>query len=299
MSRIIAGALAVIAANVAGGRQDVPRPAAMALAPCSLPGSGPLGQIVLARDIADSGKRAAPKNAKALFKRATDVLRGWSPEASRVFTADSAAGTLAFTATTSDPSATRVPLAGHGMGKVFDATSGCALLTVPERGEIVAIDPGSAAIARTYTLAAANRPGALLLDAADRLLIVANDAAANLEVVNLRTMEVMDVASTGAPVRALALDSAWHRLYVITEDGRMSGYQIRRSRLVRTGVIAQIPATDVAVDSRTHGVYVVLAGTEQRQSLRILEGVAPAAPRCVFHHAVPGSPCLASYAPTR
>ena len=270
---------------------------ATAHAPCSLPGIGLSGRIPLAKDIGDSGKRPAPKDAKALFKRSTDVLRAWSPDADRIFAADTAAGTLAVAVATSDPVVIRVPLSGRGAGRVSDAISGCAFVSVPERGEIVAIDPGSATITRTFSLAGESRPGAMLLDAADRLLIVAGSAS--MEVVNLKTMEVMDVAPTDAPVRAMALDSAWHRVYTVTQDGHLSGYDLRRSRLVRTGILDQIAAADIAVDGGSHAMYVTLAAGAQRPSLRILQGIAPAAPRCVFHHSVPGSPCLARYAPTR
>jgi DNA-binding beta-propeller fold protein YncE len=274
------------------------RPAA-ARSSCTLPRSSSANAITFAKDIADSGKRPTPRDAKALFKRSIDVLLAWAPDANRVFSGDTANGTVSLTNAASDPRVTRVPLSGRPAGSVLDATSGCLFVSVPERGEVVAIDPGSATITRTFALAGGNHPATILLDAADRLLFVANGSNATIEVVNLKSMEVMDVASTDAPVRALALDSAWHRVYVVAEDGRVSGYDLRRSRLLRTGVVDQISAAGIAVDPQTHAVYVILAGSEQRPSLRILQGVAPAAPRCVFHHSTPGSPCLAKYAVTR
>ncbi len=194
---------------------------------------------------------------------------------------------------------TRIPLGGAAASTVYDAASGCVLVSVPDRNELIAIDPGTATVSGAFVLADGDRPGVLALDAADRLMFIAHSGRATMTVVSLRSTEVVDVAPTGTSARDMAFATTWHRLYLITDNGHLSGYDLRRSRLFLTGVLDDIVASGVAVDPHSHTVYLATKNAERRSSRHILEGVAPKAPRCVFHHATAGSPCFARYAPTR
>jgi DNA-binding beta-propeller fold protein YncE len=222
-----------------------------------------------------------------------------APGTNRVVVAESGDSALMVMDASSDRLVARIPLGGSAGSLVYDAGSGCVLASLPDHDEVMAIDPVTATIAGAFLLQDGDRPDGLALDEADRLLFVANRGRATLAVVSLKSMEVMDVAPTGSPDRAMAFDPGWHRLYAVTDDERLAGYDLRRSRLLLAGVLDHTAANGIAVDPLTHAVYVTVMDTEQRSHLRILDAVAPATPHCVFHHSTPGSPCLARYAPTR
>lgn len=267
--------------------------------PCILSSTGVNGGILIASDIADTGKRSRPKNANDLFKRPNERQLAATLDARLAFSADTSNGTLATSDAANDPLVLRLPLRGRAASKAFDAVTGCMWVSVPERHELVAIDRGAAAVTETFTLDAGALPTELLVDRDDRFLFVTNAANATIEVLNLESTVIMDIASTDRPVRGLAFDSAWHRLYVLTTDGGLSGYELRRSRLFRTGTLEQTAGVGVAVDQETHAVYISTARDDEPPAIRVLQGKAPAKPRCVFSHSSPNSPCLAKYALSR
>ena len=102
-----------------------------------------------------------------------------------------------------------IPLGGEAGNTKYDAGSGCILVAVQTNNEIVAIDPATAAIVARYALARGNHPHGLYVDAPNRLLFVANQGNATMEVVDLRTMEVTDIEPVGDDPDVLAFDPDW------------------------------------------------------------------------------------------
>jgi DNA-binding beta-propeller fold protein YncE len=194
----------------------------------------------------------------------------YAPEAKRVFVSDeSGAGELVIDGLT-DKVVARTRLGGEAGNTKYDAGSGCILVAVQTLNQIAAIDPKSAQVVGRYAPAGADHPHGMYVDAPARLLFVANQGNATLQVVDLREMQVTATVRVGEDPDVLAFDSKQHRLYVATEAGGLWVYTVQGNRLVTEGVLNVPHAHTVSVDSSTHLVYLPLQDIGGRPLLRIL-----------------------------
>ncbi|MGH7594431.1 MAG: YncE family protein [Gemmatimonadales bacterium] len=197
----------------------------------------------------------------------------YAPGVKRVFVSDESGGGELVIDGVTDRVVATIPLGGEAGNTKFDGGSGCILVAVQTLNQIAAIDPATATVVGRFALVRANHPHGMYVDAPNRMLFVANEGNATVEVVDLRSMEVVSVAPVGAGPDVLALDPAWHRLYVATESGGLWVYQVQGKRLAAVGVLDLPHAHTVAVDAVTHMVYLPLQNLDGRPTLRILAGV--------------------------
>ena len=193
--------------------------------------------------------------------------------ARRIFVSDESGGGELVIDGVTDLVVTTIPLGGEAGNTKYDPVSGCILVAVQTKNEIVAIDPGTAAIVARYPLARGDHPHGMVVDGPGRLLFVANQGNATMEVVDLRTMEVTDVEPVGDDPDVLAYDPGWQRLYVATEGGGLWVYRVDGRRLVAEGVLDLPHAHTVSVDPVSHLVYLPLENLDGRPVLRIMSGV--------------------------
>jgi DNA-binding beta-propeller fold protein YncE len=196
----------------------------------------------------------------------------YAPEANRVFVSDESGGGELVIDGATDRVVTRIPIGGEAGNSKYDAASGCILVAVQTLNQIVAIDPASAKVVGRYASAGADHPHGMFIDAADRLLFVANQGNATLQVVDLRSMQVTGTVAVGEDPDVLAFDPGMHRLYVATEAGGLWVYRVRERRLLIEGRLDFPHAHTVSVDSATHLVYLPLQDVGGRPLLRILAG---------------------------
>jgi hypothetical protein len=84
--------------------------------------------------------------------------------------------------------------------------------------------------------------------------------------------EVKQVLSTGADPDVLAFDAPLERLYVATESGIVSIFQVDGRRLRKLDDLMVAPnAHTVSVDPGTHEVYLPLKNVGGRPVLRIMK----------------------------
>jgi DNA-binding beta-propeller fold protein YncE len=200
-----------------------------------------------------------------------------APEPRRIFVSDESGGGELVIDGMTDKVVARIPIGGEAGNTKYDAGSGCILVAVQTLNQIVAIDPVSATVVGRYAPAGADHPHGMYVDGPDRLLFVANQGNATLQVIDLRTMQVTGMAKVGDDPDVLAFDSAWHRLYVATEAGGLWAYRVRERSLDVEGVLALPHAHTVSVDTATHLVYLPLQDVGGRPVLRIMAGLPPAA----------------------
>lgn len=202
----------------------------------------------------------------------------YAPEARRIFVSDESGGGELVIDGMTDKVVARIPIGGEAGNTKYDAGSGCILVAGQTLNQIVAIDPGSAKVVGRYAPEGADHPHGMYVEALNRLVVVANQGIATLEVVDLVAMRVTGTLRVRADPDVLAFDPGWQRLYVATESCGLWVYRRRGRGLVTERRLDLPHAHTVSVDPATHLVYLPLQDVEGRPVLRILSGAGPERP---------------------
>lgn len=195
----------------------------------------------------------------------------YAPQQRRVFVSDeSGEQDFAIDATTNAVVA-QIALGGEAGNTQYDARSQCIIVAVQTTNQLAVIDPASATIVRRVTLdPAVGFPHGVYIDAPHRLAFIAGEESATVGVLDLETWRWRQVLPVGKSPDVLAFDPTLGRLYVAAESGVVSVFDEKDRTLTQLGAYRAPRAHSVAVDSRTHRVYLPLASVEGRPVLRIL-----------------------------
>jgi DNA-binding beta-propeller fold protein YncE len=164
-------------------------------------------------------------------------------------------------------------LGGEAGNTHYDSVSHCILVAVQTRNQLVAIAPVSERIVARYDLPGSDGPHGFTLDEPDRLAFISSEGNAALQVVDLRTMRIIQNLKVPDDPDVLAWDPSWRRLYVAAESGALSAYVLEGNTLRPLGQIRAPHAHTVSVDPRTHFVYLPLENLNGRPVLRIYEPI--------------------------
>jgi DNA-binding beta-propeller fold protein YncE len=194
----------------------------------------------------------------------------FAPREDKVFVSDeSGAADVVIDAKTNTKRST-IALGGEAGNTHYDSVSHCMLVAVQTRNQIVAIDPATEQIVQRYDLPGSDEPHGFVLDEPGRLAFVSSQGNALLQVVDLRTMRVVGSAPVGKSPDVLAWDTAWRRLYVATEGGVLNSFTVDGATLHALPEYQAPHAHTVAIDPRTHRVYLPLEAIDGKPVLRIL-----------------------------
>jgi DNA-binding beta-propeller fold protein YncE len=194
----------------------------------------------------------------------------YAPTEHKVFVSDESGGAdVVIDARTNTKRAT-IELGGEAGNSHYDSVSHCILVAVQTRNQLVAIDPSSERIVARYDLPGSDHPHGFTLDEPGRLAFVSCEGNGKLLVIDLRTMKVLSTHTVGDDPDVLAWDAAWRRLYVASESGVLSTFVVDGALLRPVGEIKAPHAHTVAIDPRTHRVYLPLENVGGRPVLRIL-----------------------------
>jgi DNA-binding beta-propeller fold protein YncE len=195
----------------------------------------------------------------------------FAPEADKVFVSDERGNAdVVIDARTGRKRAT-IDLGGEAGNTHYDSVSHCILVAVQTKNELVAIDPATERVVRRYALPGSDGPHGFTLDEERRLAFISSEGNGVLQVVDLRTMAIVQTVKVGDGPDVLAWDAAWRRLYVGCESGVLDTFWLDGNRLQPIGEVHAPHAHTVAVDPRTHRVYVPLENVGGRPVLRIYE----------------------------
>jgi DNA-binding beta-propeller fold protein YncE len=150
---------------------------------------------------------------------------------------------------------------------------GRVLVAVQSRDQLAVIDPRSERITARVPLPGCDNDHGLLVDTRARLAFVACDHNARLLVVDLDQMRMTATHRVGRSPDVLALDPGLGLLYVAAESGTVTVFAEQGRGLVRRGAGVMPSAHAVAVDPRTHLVYLPLERQGGRPVLRVMAPV--------------------------
>lgn len=207
----------------------------------------------------------------------------YAPTAARVFVSDeSGQADISIDARTMTKRRS-IDLGGEAGNTHYDSVSRCILVAVQTRNQLVAIDPASERVVARYDLPGVDGPHGFIVDDAGRRAFITGEGNGALVLLDLRTMRITQRFRVGDDPDVIAWDSTWQRLYVASESGVVSTFVMAGESLRAIGTLRAPHAHTVAVDPRTHRVYLPLENVGGKPLLRIL---APAsAPQ---HHSPHG-----------
>ena len=195
----------------------------------------------------------------------------FAPDVDKVFVSDESGGTDVVIDPKTGKKRSTIELGGEAGNTHYDSVSHCILVAVQTKNELVAIDPASERIVQRYALPGSEHPHGFTIDEPRRLLFMSCEGNAALLVVDLRSMKVIQTLKVPDGPDVLAWDAAWLRLYVAAESGALSAYWLEGNSLRPIGEVRALHAHTVAVDPRTHLVYLPLENVDGHPVLRIFE----------------------------
>lgn len=193
----------------------------------------------------------------------------YAPEADKVFVSDEAGGTDVVIDPNTMKKRSTIELGGEAGNTHYDSVSHCILVAVQAKDQLVAIDPVNERIVQRYDLPGSDNPHGFTLDESGRLAFIASEGNGELQVVDLRTMKVLQTLKVPDDPDVLAWDPSLRRLYVASESGALSAFWLNGSVLRPIGEVRAPRAHTVSVDPRTHLVYLPLENVNGRPVLRI------------------------------
>jgi YVTN family beta-propeller protein len=198
----------------------------------------------------------------------------YDPVAHTVFVSDEAGGTDTVIDTRTNRRIATIPLGGEAGNTQDDPVSRRMFVDVQTLNQLVAINPATDHIMARYSLpTTCQHDHSQLVDAPHRLAFIACDGNARLLVFDLASLRVTSVQTVGDSPDVLAFDSRVQRLYVAAkmlsrQTAPMFDEHGRTLHKVAEGFVAT-EAHVIAVDSRTHRLYLLLQDVGGKPVLRV------------------------------
>jgi DNA-binding beta-propeller fold protein YncE len=194
----------------------------------------------------------------------------YAPAERKVFVSDESGDADVVVDAHTNTRRSTIALGGEAGNTHYDSVSHCIVVAVQTKNQLVAIDPATERVVARYDLSGSDHPHGFAIDEPGRLAFVTGEANATLQVVDLRTMRVLSSHRLGDDPDVVAWDPGWRRLYVASESGVVSVFAVQGSALQSLEELRIPHAHTVAVDPRTHQVYLPLENIGGQPVLRIL-----------------------------
>jgi DNA-binding beta-propeller fold protein YncE len=167
-----------------------------------------------------------------------------------------------------------ISLGGEVGNTQYDPVSKHIFVNVQSANQLIEIDPHTDAIVARHALPGADHNHGLLIEPKERLAIIACEGNNKLLVIDMVSMRVVASDSLGEGPDVLAFDDTLRRLYVASESGVVSVFEVRGKKLTKVGerLLAR-NAHSVAVDAQTHRVYFPLQNFNGHPLLRVMEPI--------------------------
>jgi len=195
----------------------------------------------------------------------------YAPEADKVFVSDESGGADVVIDPKTSRKRSTIELGGEAGNTHYDSVSHCILVAVQTKNQLAAIDPVSERIVQRYDLPGSDHPHGFTLDEPGRLAFITSEGNGLLQVLDLRTMRILQTLKVPDDPDVLAWDPSLRRLYVASESGALSEFWLDGQTLRLIAEIRAPRAHTVSVDPRTHFVYLPLENINGRPVLRIYE----------------------------
>ncbi len=196
----------------------------------------------------------------------------YDPKDDRIFVSDElGSAVLAIDAKTNRVVA-RIDTGGEVGNVRYDPITSKVYVPIQSRDEIAVIDPAKATLSTRHALGGCLHPHGLALSPDVAIGYVACDANDMLITIDLAMGKVLGWHPVAHDPDVLAIDPGSKRLYVASESGNVSTFDISSANsLTALGdVFVSKGAHSVAVDPTTHRLYFPLANLNGHSVMRVL-----------------------------
>jgi DNA-binding beta-propeller fold protein YncE len=196
----------------------------------------------------------------------------YDPVDQRIFVSDELGSAVTVIDALSDRFIGRVKTGGEVGNVRYDPATAAVYVPVQSHNELIAIDPKRTAVVARHPLSGCEHPHGFIVAPGARVGYVACDENDRLLTVSLDNGRVLDHQAVAHDPDVLAIDASAHRLYVATESGNLSTYDIASPDAPRSlgDVFVADGAHAVAVDPISHRLYLAPANLDGHAVLRVL-----------------------------
>jgi DNA-binding beta-propeller fold protein YncE len=196
----------------------------------------------------------------------------WDPRERKIYVSDETGGAVAVLDAAKHQLLKLIPTGGEVGNTQYDAASGMIYSNVQTKDELVVIDPRSDKIASRHPVPGCDGNHGLLIDSQRRLAFIACEDNAKLVVLSLATHAELQTDTVGEGPDVLAYDPQLRRLYVASESGVVSVFEVEADKVKKLGEsFVAANAHVVAVDPSSHAVFLPLRNVGGKSVLRILQ----------------------------
>ncbi|TAN07389.1 MAG: YncE family protein [Rhodanobacteraceae bacterium] len=200
----------------------------------------------------------------------------YAPEVGKLFVSDEHGGTDTVIDAKTNRRIATIPMGGEVGNTQYDPVSRHIFANVQTRDDLVEIDPVTDKIVARYPLPGAQGNHGLLIDPASRLAFIACEGNNKLLVLDMRTMKVIQHFPVGRDPDVLAFDDKLGLLYVASESGVVSLFQVNGQTVTKLGQgLLGDDAHTVAVDPATHKAYFAIKARHGKPVLRVMQPQPP------------------------
>ena len=195
----------------------------------------------------------------------------WAPKVGKLYVSDEHGQTVGVVDAATHRLLTKVAVGGDVGNTQYDAADGLIYSAEQSTNELVAIDPARDVVTGRWPLAGCRGSHGVQLDSSRQLAYVACEDNARLLTFSLAAHKVIDAQAVGDEPDVMAADFGLARLYVASESGVVTMFDISSATPRKVG---QAKLADnahvVAVDPATHRVYFPLRSLLGTPVLRIM-----------------------------
>ena len=196
----------------------------------------------------------------------------YDPGDRRIFVSDELGSAVIVIDAVSDKEIARIPAGGEVGNVRYDPETGKVYVPVQSHDELITIDPVRLAVTERHATTGGKHPHGFIVVPGAAIGYVACDGNDRLLTVELSSGRVLGNQPVAHDPDVLALDPSARRLYVASESGNLSVFDISSAAapLALGEVFVGADAHAVAVDPNSHRLYFALADVDGRLVLREL-----------------------------
>lgn len=196
----------------------------------------------------------------------------YDPQNKRIYVSNENGGTVTVIDAVTNEHITDIPIGGS-VGNTHYYDKGKSMYTVSGDANILAeIDPLANKVINTYPLQGCNHAHGFFIDSLTHYAFITCDVNNAMLVFDLDTHKIIATDTVGAVPDVLAYDGGLHHLYVAGESGIVSIFSVQKDNVkkIYEGFLAPHAHT-IAVDQKTHFVYLPLENINGKPVVRILK----------------------------